>query len=151
VNGFAKIRSSYKEIHAEKIAGSVTVEGESCPVLLNTVGGDIDISNEYKYVILKGTSGSIKVRGNSSPIEITDIKNLPENGVIDLYTTYKPVTLELPSNTNAQIAAKSEYGKIQSDFPVYVLDNNIVSYDSKKGGPKIFVETTADIQIYKRR
>jgi hypothetical protein len=90
------------------------------------------------------------VHGNSSPIEISEIKSIPEIATIDLFTTYKPISLELPSATKVQIGAHSEYGKIKSDYPVFILDKDIAGYDPDKSGVKIMIETTADITITKK-
>jgi DUF4097 and DUF4098 domain-containing protein YvlB len=125
----------------------VDVDGSSCSVSVAGAAGDVKISNSYKPVALKNTSGSIEVRGDSSPIEVSSIDKLPAAGRVELYTTYKPVTLFLPASTSAKIFARTEYGKIRSDFPVYLnnTDEKTATIDMGSGGAVVRIETTADI------
>jgi hypothetical protein len=151
IGGATSIQSSYKTIRAENIGGDLKVDGGSCSVLADGVEGNIDVVNSYKYVILKNTTGSIHVRGDSSPIEVSDIRKLPEGSTIDLFTSYKPVTLDLPADANVKVVANTQYGKIRSDFPVYLTgeDNNQVKIELGTGSSLVKVETSHDIIIRK--
>ncbi|MGH7455690.1 MAG: hypothetical protein ACRENG_30320, partial [bacterium] len=145
------ILSSYKPIRAENVGGNLKVDGSSCSVMADGVGGNVEVTNSYKYVILKRTASSIEVRGDSSPIEVSQIEKLPANGRINLFTTYKPVTLALPASAAVQISARSEYGKIRSDFPVYLNDSEgkTVKMSMGNGGTLVQIETSGDIVLRK--
>ena len=113
----------------------------------------MSIKNSYNSVVLRRTSGSIEVHGSSSRIEVDEIKSLPAGGRVELLTTYEPVKLTLPADAEVTIQAKSEYGKISSDFPVFLsgTDPNTVSTKlaAKLGEATVLVriETSADIRI----
>lgn len=149
----ASILSSYKTIRVDNVGGNLKVDGGSCNVLVDGVGGNVDITNSYKYVVLKRTAGSIDVRGDSSPIEVAQIEKLPAGSRINLMTTYKPVTLALPAAAAVQISAHSQYGKIRSDFPVYLNndddDGKAVKLELGTGGAMVRVETSGDIILRK--
>jgi DUF4097 and DUF4098 domain-containing protein YvlB len=147
----ASILSSYKTIKVDNVGGSLKVDGSSCSVLVDGVGGNVDITNSYKYVVLKRTAGSIEVRGDSSPIEVSQIEKLPADSRIDLITTYKPVTLSLPAFAAVQIWARTEYGKISSDFPVYLNndDGKAVKMALGHGYTPVRIETSGDIILKK--
>jgi hypothetical protein len=72
-------------------------------------------------------------------------------GRINLTTTYKPVTLALPASAAVKIYARTEYGKIRSDFPVYLNDSEgkVVKTELGNGSTLIQIETTADIILRK--
>jgi DUF4097 and DUF4098 domain-containing protein YvlB len=110
----------------------------------------VKVSNSYKYVVLKGTSGSIDVRGSSSPIEVSNIRKLPEDARIDLVTTYKPITLTLPENADVAVSANSEYGKIRSDFPVYLNgDEKGARLELGKASVTVHLKTSSNIILKK--
>ena len=143
------IVSTYKAIQVSHVQGSLTVDGGSCSVVAEDVKGDVKISNSYKYVVVKGTSGSIVVMGESSPIEVSQIKSIPANGEIELRTTYKPVTIHIPKDANVSISAQTEYGKIRSDFPVYLSDddNKDIKIEMGKSTIPVTIKTSKDINI----
>jgi DUF4097 and DUF4098 domain-containing protein YvlB len=147
------IVTSYNPVEVYRVGGSLNVDGDSAGVLAEDISGDVVVRNSYKYVILRRTSGSIVVHGDSSPVEVDEIKSLPAGGRIEILTSYKPVTLTLPADAEVAIQAKSEYGKISSDFPVFLsgTDPNTVSTKlaAKLGEATVLVriETSADIRI----
>jgi len=120
-------------------------------VTAEDVAGNVNIVNSYKYVVLKRTSGSILVEGSSSPIEVTQIRNLPKDGKVELTTTYKPILLHLPRNTDAVISASTRYGKIISDFPVYLNqgDDKNIRIELGEGKTQVSLKTSANITIKK--
>ncbi|MDH5706457.1 MAG: hypothetical protein OEZ45_10610, partial [Candidatus Aminicenantes bacterium] len=145
------IRSSYNPIQIKQVGGKVNVDGGSCSVTAEDIAGDVNIVNSYKYVVLKRTSGSIIVQGSSSPIEVTQIRNLPKDGKVELITTYKPILLHLPRNADAVISAYSRYGKISSDFPVYLDqgDDKKIRIELGEGKTTVQLKTSANITIKK--
>jgi hypothetical protein len=149
VKSDAIINSSYKSIQAKNIGGALTIDGGSSSVIAEGIGGDLTVTNSYKYVIIKGTSGSIVVNGQSSPIEVSQIKSLPKTGKIELITSYKPITLELPDNPDVEIYASYQYGKLYSDFPVYVNKEDEIQAKIGKGIIPIKLITSSDIKIKK--
>ena len=119
---------------------------------MDGLGGDADIVNSYKQVILKRTGGSIKVRGQNSSIEVYAIEKLPKESQIELITSYKPVTLSLPDAANVKISAYTSYGKIRSDYPVYLNeDSNKQQARVELGDGSILVriETSGNITLRK--
>jgi DUF4097 and DUF4098 domain-containing protein YvlB len=146
------ILSSYEAIRVDKVGGNLEVDGSSCSVMADGVAGNVTITNSYKYVILKRTAGSIEVRGDSSPIEVSQITKVPAGGRINLITTYKPVTLALPASAAVQISARTTYGKIRSDFPVYLNnddDGKTVKLELGNGSTLVRIETSGDIVLRK--
>jgi hypothetical protein len=86
------------------------------------------------------------VNGNSSPIEIKNIDHLPVDGKIELTTTYKPIELNLPADSNVLITAYTTYGQVISDFPVFL---KAVPVKPEAGKTEIFIKTSQDITIRK--
>ena len=84
---------------------------------------------------------------------MSQITKVPAGGSINLLTTYKPVTLTLPANAAVQISAHTQYGKIRSDFPVYLNndedDGKAIKLELGNGGALVRVETSGDIILRK--
>jgi hypothetical protein len=76
---------------------------------------------------------------------------LPAGGRITLFTTYKPVTLSLPAAAAVKIFAQTTYGKIRSDFPVYLNDEEgkAVKMEQGDGSTLVRIETSGDIVLRK--
>lgn len=139
------------DIKVEHVKGDLEVDGRSCSGMAEDISGDVSISNSYKYVVLKQTSGSIIVHGSSSPIEVSRIRKLPKDGKIELITTYKPILLYLPRNADVAVLADSRYGKIKSDFPVYIKDKDKEQTQIEIGEGSTFIrlETSGNITLRK--
>ncbi len=146
-----RVRSSYREIKGERIGGNLIISGSSCPVYIDSVGGNLGITNSYKYVVIKRTAGSILVDGESSPVEISDVLRLPRDGYIKIFTTYKPVKVYLPEESNILVSLDSRYGEVHSDFQVYLNENkrNIESV-GKEGSTFVQIETSGDITLRRK-
>ena len=104
----------------------------------------------YISIILKKTAGSIIIKGSSSPIEISDMKQLPAGNRIDLKTTYKPITLTLIKDAPVAIHAKTKHGKIRSEYPVYLNDDEkSVRIEEGEQNIPVRIETSHNITIKK--
>ncbi|MCH6559897.1 hypothetical protein IH799_06020 [candidate division KSB1 bacterium] len=148
----ADIRASYKSVSVKDLGGSLKVNGSNSSVLVDGLGGDADIVNSYKQVILKRTGGSIKVRGQNSSIEVYAIEKLPKESQIELITSYKAVTLSLPEAANVTISAYTSYGKIRSDYPVYLNEDSNkqqARVELGDGSTLVRIETSGNITLRK--
>ena len=87
------------------------------------------------------------VNGSSSPIEVV-VDRIPEAGRIELNTSYKTIDLTMPASADIMLSAKTKYGKIRSDFPVYLMhDEKRVEIRNGKGKFPVHVETSHNINI----
>jgi len=116
------VSSSYASIEVRRTGGDVTVNGESSPVLVEDPGGAVNVSNSYGYIILRGTKGSVLARGESSSVELSAVKSLPPGSMVDIRTSYNPITVTLLAGVEPKITARTEFGRIRSDYPVYIAD-----------------------------
>ena len=137
-----------------RIGGGLTVKGESSSVLAEDIGGAIDIRNSFKNVVVRRSAGSIKVQAESSAVEIDEIKALPSGTVIEIRSTFNPITVTLPAGIEIQGTARSEFGTIRSDFPVLLKEpvgpgQKSVTFESGKPGVTLRLEGSADITIRK--
>jgi hypothetical protein len=71
-------------------------------------------------VEIRRSNGSIVINSEGSPVEIKEIARLAKPSIIDITTTMNPITLHLPGHLAVALSAKTEYGKIRSDYPVYL-------------------------------
>ncbi|MDD8026736.1 MAG: hypothetical protein PHI34_09485 [Acidobacteriota bacterium] len=150
----AAVVTSFSSVNVRNVGGGLKVQGESTSVLAEDIGGPVDVKNSFKDVILRKTGGFITVVGESGGVDISQLKTLAAGSIIDVKTTFKPISLTLPAGTEIQGTARTEYGKIITDFPVYLLDNRegdgqAIEFRTGKGGITVKLETTAGITIKK--
>jgi len=148
----ASVVTSYGAVEARRIGGGLKVKGESAAVLGEEIGGPVDIRNSFHQVILRKTAGSISIAGESSGIDVSQIRALPAGSQIDIKTSFMPIVLALPTGTPVQGTARTQYGKIVTGFPVYLLDGDeaghkAVRFETGKNGVTLKLENTADITI----
>jgi hypothetical protein len=120
VEGDASIQSSFGQVRVEHIGGNLDVTSSSSHVTADDIAGDVNITNSFNDVLVRQTSGSIRVTSESGMIEVSDISLLPQNAEVSLKASFGSIRLMLKSDVDAWITASSEFGKIQSDFPVYL-------------------------------
>jgi len=79
------------------------------------------------------------------------VKNLSKGGKVEYITTYKPILLRIPKSANVIISASTRYGKINSDFPVYLdkEDKNKIRVELGDGQTAVNLKTSGNITIKK--
>ena len=156
IDGDAWITTSFNAVEARRIRGGLSVKAESAGVLAEDVGGAIDIRNSFMNVVVRRSSGSITVRSESGGVVVGEIKALPAGAVIEIKNTFNPITLTLPAGTEIQGTAKTDFGKISSDFPVILKDGvgfeqKSVTFESAKPDVVVRLEGSEDITIRREK
>jgi hypothetical protein len=148
----ASITTSFNGVEARRVGGNLKVEGESSSVLAEDIAGAVNVKNSFKNVVLRRTSGSITVVGESSAVEVGQIKALPAGSAVEIRTSFNPILISLPAGIQVQGTARTGFGKILTDFPVYLkeavdVEGQSVSFGSDKPGVMLKLETSANITI----
>jgi DUF4097 and DUF4098 domain-containing protein YvlB len=156
IGGDAWVTTSFNPVEARRIRGGLSVKAESSGVLAEDVDGAIDVRNSFMDVIVRRSSGSITIRSESGGVEVGEIKALPAGSVIEIKNTFNPITLTLPAGTEVQGTAKTDFGKISSDFPVILKDGmsfgqQAVTFESARPGVTVRLEGSADIKIRREK
>ncbi|MBB4079651.1 hypothetical protein GGR28_002276 [Lewinella aquimaris] len=84
---------------------------QGLPVSLETIYGNVDITDLVKLKEVRATYGSVTV-------VYTDKALLPP--AIDLYSNYGAVDLTLPPDTDTQVELTTEHGKLLTDFDIAI-------------------------------
>lgn len=120
------MESSNGDILADRIAGNVTVSGAF---------GEIDLANGEDCVLdIKNDNGSIAYSGS-----LFSGKN---HTIINQFGS---VTLEIPEDTNLDIDLKTDFGVIETEFPVTLqgqIDPTAMVGQINAGGELLKIETT---------
>ena len=96
--------ANLKSICTDK--GTTKIEGIDGAIHVTIYEGDIDIKNSINYVNAKTNRGSITLRQ----------KRFEDNGSIFLETLNGDIQLYLPKETNAELSAKTNSGKVTSEL-----------------------------------
>ena len=120
------LESSSSDIKADPVFGVVKV---------NTGFGNIDLANGENCVLeLNNDNGTISYSGSLSSEEDHTIVG-----------SYGAVTLQLPQNTNLDIDLKTEYGTIETAFPVTLqgqIDPRAMEGKINAGGALLKIQST---------
>lgn len=118
---------------AENVNGSVTADNMGRFVKASSVNGSVRVSTK-SWAEISSVNGSLEARMGRSDW----------TGTLKAESVNGSITLELPSDTNADVSFKSVNGRLESDFPLTVqgsLGGHIVHGQIGSGGRDLKVET----------
>lgn len=129
--------------HAENVNGNVTAQNLGRFVHASSVNGSVRVSTK-SWVEASTVNGSIEASMGSADW----------TGVLKAKSVNGSITLELPSDTNAEFSFASINGRLESDFP-FVTSGKLGSHMMKgkigNGGRELEVETVNGSVKLKRR
>ncbi len=115
----------------ELINGPIDIEG---------VEGSVKASSINGSVTARGLLGEAKLSTVNGPLQVT-FTRLDDAKTISLQSINGPVTLIIPSDSNAMVRANTVHGGISNDFGLTVKDGEYVGHDLAgqigTGGPRI--------------
>ena len=107
---------------------------------INGVEGDVKASSVNGRVIARGLLGIAKLSTVNGGLEAT-FANLDSARPVSLNSVNGPVTLIIPSDTNATVRAATVHGSISNDFGIQVHHGDYVGHELYgqigQGGPTI--------------
>jgi putative adhesin len=125
----AKVR-----LGATTVNGSVHVNGVSGPVVARTVSGDVDVVTAAGPVRARTVNGGVHARMTA----------FGDTGEVQIITVNGSVTLELPSQLDADVDATTVNGSIDSAYPLGSTGNFVgrkLHGTIGKGGRELHVTT----------
>ncbi|HTZ95853.1 MAG TPA: DUF4097 family beta strand repeat-containing protein [Terriglobales bacterium] len=130
-------------LHAQSVNGDVKAEHLGRFVRANTVNGSVRVSTK-SWVEAATVNGSIEAKMGSADW----------TGALKEDSVNGSITLELPSDTNAEVSFASVNGTLQSDFP-FVSSGKLTSHMIKgqigNGGRDLKVNTVNGSVTLKKR
>jgi hypothetical protein len=115
----------------ELINGPIDIEG---------VEGSVKASSINGRVTARGLLGEARLSTINGPLQVT-FTRLDDAKTISLQSINGPVTLIIPSDSNAMVRASTVHGGISNDFGLVVKDGEYVGHDLAgqigTGGPRI--------------
>ena len=115
----------------ELVNGSIDIDGAEGSVKASSING---------RVTARGLLGEAKLSTINGPLHAT-FTRLDETKPISLQSINGPVTLIIPSDSNAMVRASTVHGGISNDFGLLVKDGEYVGHDLAgqigTGGPRI--------------
>lgn len=76
------------------------------------------------------------------------MRALPANAQVEITTTYKPITLELPASANVLVEARTTYGDIKTTDELRTLDSEGKEVEIKLGDGAIPVVLKSNSDIF---
>jgi DUF4097 and DUF4098 domain-containing protein YvlB len=125
---------------------------ENIRLTAETVNGRVEAENMGRFVRASSVNGSVRV-STKAWVEMSSVNGSLDGrigrsdwtGTLKAESVNGSITLELPSNTNADVSFKSVNGKLESDFPLTVQGSmgggRMVRGKIGDGGRELKVET----------
>lgn len=147
------LNTSSGEIAIKKIdAKEMVIKGKTSAVNIGECNvNEANVETTAGSITLKNSSGTLDVNSGSGKVLISYHKF--ENQDVKIENSSGSVTLELPNTAEFLVDAKTDTGKIQSDFPITKENTDkkqLVGQIGTKSN-KVFLQTTAgSIKILKK-
>jgi hypothetical protein len=110
------------------------------PIDIDGVEGSVKASSINGRVTARGLLGEARLSTINGPLQVT-FTRLDDAKTISLQSINGPVTLIIPSDSNAMVRASTVHGGISNDFGLVVKDGEYVGHDLAgqigTGGPRI--------------
>jgi hypothetical protein len=117
-----------------------SVELINGPIDIEGVEGSVKASSINGRVTARGLLGEARLSTINGPLQVT-FTRLDDAKTISLQSINGPVTLIIPSDSNAMVRASTVHGGISNDFGLVVKDGEYVGHDLAgqigTGGPRI--------------
>lgn len=132
ITGNVSIDDPYSEITLKRITGNVELTSTSATITAEEIKGSWNSRANYSTLRVETLSAaSIVAKGKSSQISFR-LKTVPRK--IDIENEYADVTVELPKGFSGSIELDSEYGTIDTNFPIKKSKRGNAGYLSGKVG-----------------
>jgi len=148
--GPVRAETSIGNIQALDIDGSVTVANRLGDVMVQRVMGDLMLTNTDSQVLIADVLGETRIENHRGEIHAEqlggDVVITNERGDVDLAldqirerlyrlnSTFGVIRLNLPPDPSALISAETQYGTIDSDFPLEITRDGSVQFARGKFG-----------------
>jgi hypothetical protein len=148
--GSVQMETSIGRIRASDIGDHVTVTNRLGQVMVQKVKGDLMLTNTDSRVLIADVLGETRIENHRGEIHAQQLGGnvviSNERGDVDLAlnqirenfyrlnSVFGVIRLNLPPNPSAQIQAEAQYGTIDSDFPLEIVQDGAVQFARGKLG-----------------
>ncbi len=116
IGGEVYVKTSFGQVRAERVAGAVTVEDNNGAVRISGAGGGVKVGSSFAAVQIDGAGGAVEVQNQNG---LVSVSGLPKSCVpVVLKTSFAPLRVALPDGIGYNVAAKTSFGQIRSEFGV---------------------------------
>jgi hypothetical protein len=127
------------------VNGDVIVDGATADVEAGTVNGEVDITGGTGRVSGSNVNGNVRAR----------LSRVENDGQLEFKTVNGSVTVDLPSDTGADIELQTVNGSLNTNFDMTLSGRfdprRIRTHVGRPGGPRIRIETVNGSIDLKRR
>ena len=116
--GPAYLKTSFGQLQAERVAGSLEAENTNGAVRAVGVKGPATVRTSFAGVVLSGVEGgAVEVHNQNGAVEVEAAGHAP-CARITLATSFGPIRLRVPEGAGYDLVARTSFGSIHSDLPI---------------------------------
>jgi hypothetical protein len=151
IGGVADVKTSFGSVQADRV-GALTVDNGNGGIRAAAIKGSVNLKTTFGAVSVKDVGGRVDVRNQNGTIEVSVPPSRPCADVT-LTTSFAPIRLGLPEGIGFTVAARTSFGRINSELPVTasgVLSGTALGGSIAGGGCAVtLANTNGDIVITK--
>ncbi|TEB07521.1 hypothetical protein Psch_01075 [Pelotomaculum schinkii] len=134
LSGNMNINSLHGDVIVSNLDGSLEVKGENGRLTAVGISGDLKLTSENGEVRVENPKGSVKVESRNGLVEL--ISELPLEKVYDLRSVNGALTLTIPGQSSLELEARTSNGSISVAGKGPEPDPGVKGYELKLGAGK---------------
>ncbi|MBN2473934.1 MAG: DUF4097 family beta strand repeat protein [Pirellulales bacterium] len=123
----ADVRTSFNSIELGEVEGEVLVRNRHGDIFASDLHGNVDLENEYGDVELVIDAGEVRCRNRFGRVTLSLTGSQP--AVVRAETAFDDIQVNVFGAAEPKIEARTKYGRIQSQYPVYTLDTGSDNFE----------------------
>lgn len=119
---FDKISVASGDLSAENVTGRIDLHTASGDVTLKGVSGEIDASSASGSVKVRDAAGTVRANSASGDVDV-ELTRVEGDGDMRFSSASGNVNVRLPASVDATVEMSTVSGKIDTNLPIEVKDN----------------------------
>ena len=143
-----QLATSYGSVEVRELTGDLHARSGSGNVRVHDVAGKIDAESDYGDVEVEGVVTDLRAGTDSGDVRVRALPGSRVEQAWSLWSDYGAVVLHAPEDFACELDARTDYGAVESDFPIFSetsrrqRDSSIAGRVGD-GGPSVTLRTSS--------
>ena len=116
VRGNLTVGTSFGQVRAERVRGSLTVSNGNGSVTGTDIAGNAHVKDSFGSVFLKGVDGDVDVKNQNGGISVAGLRGACNP--VTLHTSFSSIKVAVPAKVGYNVEARTTFGSINAEVPI---------------------------------